>query len=65
MALPEVNALSDRIEQLTIISDPAERDSALASIESDLRTMLSFVSTYRGDAQAQLRGRREDGSQET
>lgn len=64
MALPEVTALSDRIEQLTTIADPAERDRAMAVIERDLKTMLTAVATYRGDAQVQLQARGGGQSQQ-
>lgn len=57
MALPEATALRDRIEQMTTIADPAERDRAMAVIERDLKTMLTAVVTYRGDAQLQLEAR--------
>jgi hypothetical protein len=63
MALPEVTALSDRIEQLTTIADPAERDRAMAVIERDLTTMLTAVGIYRGDAQTQLQLRGDGGDQ--
>ena len=42
---------------MTTIADPAERDRAMAVIERDLKTMLTAVVTYRGDAQLQLEAR--------
>lgn len=57
MALPEAQALNDLIERTqATLTDPAERDRALADLEASLQQMLGAVSTYRGDAQAQLRG---------
>lgn len=63
MALPQIEALDALIEQQqSTLTDPAERDRALADIEFELEGMLSNVSTYRGDAQVQMRGRSGNGS---
>jgi hypothetical protein len=56
MALPQVEALDNLIEQQTTLADPAERDRALADIENSLYRMLAAVGTYRGDAQIQMGG---------
>ena len=55
--LPPLQAARDFIEMQTSLPDPAERDRALADIQSELRLMLSAVGTYRGDAQRQVAGR--------
>ena len=63
MALPQIEALDALIEQQqSTLTDPAERDRALADIEFELEGMLSNVSTCRGDAQVQRRGRSGNGS---
>lgn len=56
MALPQIDALNELIDQQTTLSDPAERDRALADIENALYRMLSAVGTYRGDARIQMGG---------
>ena len=61
MALPEIEALDNLIEkQQSTLTDPAERDRALADIEDGLNQLLSNVTTYRGDAQVQVRARERD-----
>lgn len=55
--LPEVEAVDSLIEKQTTLADPAERDRALADIESGLKQLLSNIGTYRSDAQIQIRGR--------
>ncbi len=59
-----MDALTARIEQLTTIRDPEERERALSVVERDLQTMLSRVSTYRGDTQFQIQARRSAGAKE-
>lgn len=57
MELPQVQALRDLVEQQqATLTDPAERDRALAALENSLYTILAAVRTYRGDAQIQMRG---------
>lgn len=57
MSLPQTQALRNLIEQQqATLTDPAERDRAMADIENDLYSMLAAVRTYRGDAQVQMRG---------
>lgn len=57
MSLPQIQALRDFIEQQqATLTDPAERDRAMADIETNLYSMLAAVRTYRGDAQVQMRG---------
>ena len=63
MALPQIEALDALIEQQqSTLTDPAERDRALADIEHELEGMLSNLTTYRGDAQVQMRGRQRNGN---
>ena len=62
MELPQIKALRDLVEQQqATLTDPAERDRAMASIEQSLYSILAAVRTYRGDAQVQMRG---DGQQQ-
>lgn len=51
-----LQAVRELVEQQTTLADPAERDRALRSIESDLFDLLSVVATYRGDTQVQMGG---------
>lgn len=63
MALPEIEALDNLIETQRSLTDPAERDRALADIENGISQLLSNIGTYRGDAQVQLRASERNGSQ--
>lgn len=62
MALPQIQAINDLVEQHQRLTDPAERDRALSALESELNFTMSNIGTYRGDAQVQLRGRSTGGN---
>ena len=60
--LPELKAVRELVEKQTGLQDPAERDRALADIERGLKSTLSAVLTYRGDAQVQIPGAAKDAT---
>ena len=57
MALPKIHELREFVEQQQAsLTDPAERDRVLETIEHEMTGVLAAVRTYRGDAQMQMRG---------
>ena len=57
MAPPELQALDRYIERVqSTMTDPAERDRALAVVERDLTDALGKVQTYRNDSQLAMGG---------